>query len=94
MKSMQIGEYGIPIVFEQDMDISSATVYILYTKPGGTEGQWSATKDGTDFYYLLQEDDIDEIGVWVLWALAVWSNKRLWARVALHVRSAPTDRIP
>lgn len=94
MKSMQLGEYGIPIVFQQDIDISAATVYILYTKPSGTEGQWTATKSGTDFYYLLQEDDIDEIGIWVLWALAVWSAKRLWARVSLQVKNAPTDRIP
>jgi hypothetical protein len=94
MKSIQLGEYGIPITFQQDLDISSASVYILYTKPSGEEGQWSATKSGTDFYYLLAEDDIDETGIWILWALAVWGSKRLWARAALQVRNAPIDRIP
>jgi len=94
MKTIQLGEYGIPIVFEQDMDISEADLYILYTKPSGDTGQWDATVEGTDFYYLLKNGDIDENGLWILWALAVWSNKRLWARVSLLVRDAPIDRIP
>lgn len=93
MKSIQLGEYGIPIVFTQDLDITTADLYILYTKPSGEEGQWNAVKSGTSFYYMLLDGDIDEIGTWILWLLAEWPAKTLWARVALQVRNAPTDRV-
>jgi hypothetical protein len=95
MESLQLGEYGVPIVFNQSLDISEATVYILYKKPvSGDTGSWNATKSDTSFYYMIQEGDIDEAGLWVLWTLAVWDSKRLWARASFLVRNAPISRIP
>ncbi|MCP4648701.1 MAG: hypothetical protein GY853_01295 [PVC group bacterium] len=96
MQSIRLGEYGIPITFFQtnDIDISAATITVLYTKPEGTEGEWAATITGTDFYYLLQEDDIDELGVWIVWVIAQWGDKLLWERVSFRVKPAPTSRIP
>ena len=93
MKSMQLGEYGT-ILFEQSLDITDANIYILYSKPDGTEGYWTAYKTGTSFFYNLDSDDIDQAGVWVLWLLAVWPDKLLWDRVSFRVRRTPISRIP
>ena len=97
MQNIHLGEYGIPITCYQtnDLNLTGATIYFLYTKPSGTTGQWSATKDGTDFYYIFQDGDIDELGVWVVWIIAQWSTtKLLWDRVSFRVKNAPISRIP
>ena len=50
-------------------DLASAEVKkILYTKPGGTKGEWEATASGTKLVYNLQNGDIDIVGQWKLQA--------------------------
>ena len=96
MKTLDLGEFGYSLVFNQSRDLTNAEITIFYTKPDGTEGSWAGTLDGTTtFYYTLQEDDIDQVGVWVLWLFAKWTNKELWSRTSFRVKSeAPIDRRP
>jgi hypothetical protein len=98
MKTVHLKEYGYSLLFHQNLDISSATIIIYYTKPNGTEGTWNAIKTGDDFHYVVLEDDIDLIGTWVLWINADWTSpaKNLWARTSFKVKSAPilADIIP
>jgi hypothetical protein len=94
MKSIDLGEYGIQIVCAQIgsiKDISASTPYIFYTKPDGSKGYWDAHKSATSFYYELEEFDIDQAGVWALWALVVWDDTKVtWARMgSLRVRNIP-----
>lgn len=54
-----------PIILETEYDLSLATVTkILYHKPDGTKGSWTATISGNDLVYLPQTGDIDQSGVW------------------------------
>jgi hypothetical protein len=47
------------------IDLSGATdPKILYTKPNGTEGYFTATVDGQDLTYTTSNTDIVTRGVW------------------------------
>jgi len=37
---------------------------ILYQKPDGTKGEWTATISGQSLTYTLSNTDIDQAGVW------------------------------
>lgn len=46
-------------------DLSSATTKkILYKKPSGATGEWTATADSQTLVYEVQAGDIDEAGTW------------------------------
>lgn len=47
------------------LDLSTATVTrILYKKPNGTTGYWTATTDAETLVYAVEDGDIDQSGVW------------------------------
>jgi hypothetical protein len=47
------------------IDLSSATTTrILYKKPLGTKGYFSASVDGQTLEYEIQDSDIDQAGIW------------------------------
>jgi hypothetical protein len=96
MQSIPLGDYGGSIMFTQDLDISTANVYVLYTKPDGTKGQWDTVKSGTSFYYTIEDGDLDQTGKWILRPIARWSNKLTWSKrsVSFRVKNAPISRIP
>jgi hypothetical protein len=53
-------------------DLNTATTtQILYRKPSGDQGAWTATVDGMNLIYDLQNGDIDEIGRWQFQAYVV-----------------------
>jgi hypothetical protein len=43
---------------------SAAVTNILYTKPNGEKGSWTATVSGTKLIYNVQNGDIDQVGIW------------------------------
>lgn len=61
-------------------DITGASVKkIKYRKPGGTEGSWNATVEDAEngiIYYDVQDEDIDESGVWTFWAYITFADGR------------------
>lgn len=59
------GDIGTKITLDVGLDISqAAAVKILYKKPSGAYGAWTATKDGTSIYYITQAGDINSAGRW------------------------------
>lgn len=60
-------------------DLSTSTVQnILYKKPDGTEGTWTADIEYTKLYYQSVAGDIDQAGKWLLQAyveLPFWTGK-------------------
>lgn len=55
----------VTLTLDTEIDISLATVKkILYKKPSGTIGEWTATAAGTALTYPLTNIDIDIPGVW------------------------------
>jgi len=69
------GDIGTKIKLDSDSTLTGATtLQIKYKKPSGTTGAWTATIEGTEYaYYLTEEDDLDESGVWELQLYAVLS---------------------
>lgn len=53
-----------------DLNMASVTE-IHYRKPSGAKGAWTATIDGTNLIYDLQNGDIDEPGKWIFQAYVV-----------------------
>lgn len=58
-------EQSIEIRLLTGIDLSSATSpKIMYEKPNGVTGEWTATVDGTDLIYETSNTDLDRKGVW------------------------------
>lgn len=51
--------------------VSATTTQILYRKPSGATGAWTATVDGRDLTYNIHNGDIDEVGSWQFQAYIV-----------------------
>jgi hypothetical protein len=72
------------------VDLTDATIMkIKYKKPGGTTGEWNASKDttyeeridGSDvyvrIYYNIPDDTvIDESGIWTFWSHVTFAGGR------------------
>lgn len=68
---MSAGELdiGIALNLETGIDVTTATVTkILYRKPSGTTGAWTASTSSTTVSYQTSTNDLDESGVWELQA--------------------------
>lgn len=61
------------LTLETGIDISTAsTKEILYKKPNGTTGAWTATLEGTtQVKYQMDNDDLDMAGSWTFQAYVV-----------------------
>lgn len=57
----------LKIKLDTGYDLSTATVKkILYKKPDGTKGNWTANHVGTELEYQVEAGDIDQTGDWIL----------------------------
>jgi len=68
----------LTVKLETGLTITSATVKkILYRKPDGTTGFWTATADGTTklAYEVNLATDIDQAGIWKLQTFVTLSGK-------------------
>ena len=50
---------------------------IMYVKPDGTSGQWSATVDGLNLVYSVVSGDLNQSGVWTIWAKVTLTNTKV-----------------
>ena len=78
----QAGDVGTDIRLDTGVDLASAIVLkILYRKPSGEEGCWTATAvDDTYVKYISTEGDLDESDQWTLWAYAEFSGGKYTGR--------------
>lgn len=77
MNNIYTGQTLLTIKLETDLDVSLASEKkILYTKPDGTKGSWTATIDGTTaIKYDVLTNDISLSGIWKLQAYVVIAGK-------------------
>ncbi len=78
---------GYPITLNVDLDISDSTVRkILYRKPSGATGFWTAALQGLfEICYLVQEGDLDEVGRWEVQAyVEMPTGRALYGEIVYH----------
>ena len=55
----------LTLTLQTGIDVSSASAaVVLYKKPSGTTGSWTATVSGNNVIYDVQPGDLDESGSW------------------------------
>ena len=59
----------------------ASTARILYKKPNGTTGYWTATPSTQYLIYSVLNGDIDQSGVWEFQAYAVLSGKIAYGEI-------------
>ena len=65
--TIQLYDFDTKIILDCVEDISAATTRkIIYEKPDGTSGEWTAIRENNTIYYLTLEGDIDQAGYWTL----------------------------
>lgn len=80
--SLYKGQSLLTITLDCGTSVASATTSrILYRKPSGTTGYWTATASGTELSYTLVDGDIDESGVWQIQAYAVIGGKKAYGEI-------------
>lgn len=72
---------ALMIRLDTQVDLTDATIMkIKYKKPGGTTGEWNASKDTTyttRIYYNIPDDTvIDESGMWTFWSFVTFAGGR------------------
>lgn len=74
--SYYVGDSYTQISLDTGISLTGATVTrILYKKPNGIKGFWTATVSGTSLQYQLQNGDIDQDGIWEIQAYVVIAGK-------------------
>lgn len=63
---------------------SATTTRILYTKPDGTDGYWTANVSGTSLTYNVTAGDIDQAGTWQFQAYVVVGGRIGYGDIADH----------
>ena len=76
-----------------NIDTAGATVTeILYRKPSGIKGAWTATITGSnEIMYSVQTNDIDEAGVWHMHAKVVIGGRTGYGEVVPVRFDTPLD---
>jgi hypothetical protein len=91
MQSLIVGEYGVTVVANTGMDVSSYDLSLLVEKPNGTQVEWIADLDAADhtrMEYMIKSGDLDQAGVYVIHARAVIEGQqsRLGKAAAFEVK--------
>lgn len=55
-------------------NVSSAL--IKFNRPDGTEGHWTASVDGLNLVYSVTIGDLNQSGVWTIWAFVTLTNNK------------------
>jgi hypothetical protein len=80
--SYYAGQSNILLTLDTGTSMASATnTKILYTKPNGLKGSWTATASGNTLQYQLANGDIDQHGTWKFQAYAEIATKKAYGQV-------------
>lgn len=76
MAKIYKGDIGLKIKLDAGSDISTeTTLKIKYIKPDGTDGEWDATVEDTNYaIYVTLTDDLNKVGVWKVQIYAVLTS--------------------
>jgi hypothetical protein len=82
--SIYKGQSLIKITLETGQDLTEASaVKILYKKPDGTKGSWTATTNGTAIEYNVVSGNIDQEGSWQLQSEITISGRTGYGQVTM-----------
>jgi len=70
---------GVKIILNVGVDISDSTAQkIKFKRPNRTSGLWDAERaSSTSISYIIQEDDLNYVGIWKLQAYVETPNWKL-----------------
>jgi hypothetical protein len=91
MSKIYKNQSGLRITLETGINISTASnLKIKYVKPDKTLGNWTATISGTtalykDFVNVAGASELDQSGVWILYAFITFSDGRLAPGESINV---------
>ena len=69
---MHVGDFGFELILDTTLELEDVThAEILYRKPSGETGAWSAYAEGTHVVHVVGDGELDEAGVWVFQAHVV-----------------------
>lgn len=60
---------------------SASSPRIYYTKPDGTDGYWSGSISGTAIQKTLDNDDLDQPGIWAFQAYCTIGGLAAWGEI-------------
>jgi hypothetical protein len=81
--SYYVGDSYTQISLDTGISLTGASVTrILYKKPNGIKGFWTATVLGTSLQYQLQNDNIDQDGIWSVQAYVEIGGKKAYGQVS------------
>ena len=84
------GQSYLTITLDCGTTVAAATVArILYEKPDGTKGYWTATATGTELSYTLVNGNIDQSGVWKLQAYVEIGGKKAYGEITTKIINEP-----
>jgi hypothetical protein len=61
--------------------VGATVTRILYRKPNGLKGFWTATPSGTALQYQLIDGDIDQHGIWEIQAYVEVGSKKALGKI-------------
>jgi len=96
MAKVYLDAVGTVIRLNMGADVSDATAVVLNVyKPSGTEDEWTAAVDGSDdeaIVYTTVEDDLDEVGEYMIQPLLTFAAIELLGDTVRMVVHPPYDR--
>lgn len=61
-----------------NQDLTNVTAQLIkYRRPDGTDGEWTATINGTLVEYQVQNNDLAYSGTWTLWIYLTFNDGRI-----------------
>ena len=76
---------NLAVELDAVMDVDAASVkQILYEKPSGVKGAWTATSNVNILSYQLTDADIDEVGTWKLQSYVEMGAQKAYGTI-VHV---------
>lgn len=97
MKEIYVGD-TVTINLNTNITVSGfGTLEIMYKKPDGIEGKWTAIIDPTNakrILYTTTDDDIDQPGLWTVQARVSGGGSVLHGKFVNFQVLVPTDLMP
>lgn len=80
--SIYVGQGYLTITLDTGISLAgAASPRIYYKKPDGTEGYWEGTISGENISKQLDNDDLDQAGIWQFQAYCTIGGLTAWGEV-------------
>jgi hypothetical protein len=90
MSILYTGSGLLTLTLDTGRDLTGASnPKILYQKPDGTKGEWTATISGQSLTYAVINTDIDQAGVWKLQTYIEVAAKKGYGEIVEQVFEKP-----